>query len=196
MDISSLLGTMMSDEGVSGMSQTASVSDTETRSILTAALPILMSGALNQSNNSNTATGFANALTQHSANNTSNLSSFFGNVDTDDGSKIVDHLFGQNSDAIVAQIAGNSGVKKSDVKKVLASAAPLMMSLLGQEVHTQQQSNSSAGVSSIMNSLLGGGNNNAATTASTANLLAGLLGGGSSSNNSSSGLSTLLSLLK
>ena len=194
MDISALLGTVMSDDSVNGMSQTTAVSDAETRSILTAALPVLLGGALNQSNNSNTAAGFANALTQHSANNTSNLNSFFGNVDTDDGAKIVDHLFGANSDQIVAQIAGNSGVKKSDVKKVLAAAAPLLMSLLGQEVNTQQQTNSNAGVANIMGSLLGGGGN------STASLLAGLLGGGQQqqqqSNNSTSALSALLGLLK
>lgn len=191
MDISSLLGTVMSDDSVNGMSQTADVSSAETRSILSAALPLLLSGALSQSNNSNTAAGFANALTQHSASNTSNLGAFFGNVDTDDGAKIVDHLFGSNSDAIVAQIAGNSGVKKSDVKKVLASAAPLLMSLLGKEVNQQQQTNSSAGVANIMGALLGGGGNN------TANLLTGLLGGGQQQQSSNANLlGTLMGLLK
>lgn len=191
MDISSLLGTVMSANGTSGISEAAGVSNDQTRSVLTAALPALLSGALNQSSNSSTASGFASALTQHAASNTNDLGAFLSNVDMKDGEKIVNHLLGSDSDAIIAQIAGNSGVKKSDVKKVLAAAAPLLMSLLGKEVNSQQQSSSSAGVASIMGSLLGGGGN------STAGLLTSLLGGGSSSNSSGGGLGSLLTgLLK
>ena len=190
MDISSLLGTVMSASSTDGISDATGVYKAQTSSILTAALPLLLSGALNQSNNSATASGFAGALTQHAASNTSNLSSFLSNVDQDDGEKIVNHLLGANSKDIINQIAEESGVKAKDVKKVLSAAAPLLMSLLGKEVNSQQQANSSAGVANILGSLLGGGN-------STASMLTGLLGGGSSSNSSSGGLGSLLTgLLK
>lgn len=191
MDISSLLGTVMSASSTDGISDATGVSKAQTSSILTAALPLLLSGALNQSNNSATASGFASALTQHAASNTSNLSSFLSNVDQDDGEKIVNHLLGANSKDIINQIAKESGVKAKDVKKVLSAAAPLLMSLLGKEVNSQQQANSSVGVANILGSLLGGGGNSAAS------LLTGLLGGGSSSNSSSGGLGSLLTdLLK
>ena len=189
MDISSLLGTVLSENSTGGISEAAGVSDAETRSILTAALPSLLTGALYQSTGSSTASGFASALTQHAASNTSDLTSFLSNVDKDDGEKIVEHLLGANSKDIINQIAKQSGVKAKDVKKVLSAAAPLLMSLLGKEVNAQQQSNSSAGVASILGSLLGGGGSG------TASLLAGLLGGSSSSN--SGGLGSLLTgLLK
>ena len=190
MDISSLLGTVMSANSTSGISDAAGVSDAETRSILTAALPSLLTGALNQSNNSATAAGFASALTQHAASNTSDLTAFLSNVDKDDGEKIVEHLLGSNSKDVINQIAKESGVKAKDVKKVLSAAAPLLMSLLGKEVGAQQQSNSAAGVAGIMGSLLGGGSG-------AASLLTGLLGGGSSSSSGGGGLGSLLTgLLK
>ena len=191
MDISSLLGTVMSANSTGGISDATGVSNDQTRSVLTAALPLLLSGALNQSNNSATASGFASALTQHAASNTSNLSSFLSNVDQDDGEKIVNHLLGANSKDIINQIAKESGVKAKDVKKVLSAAAPLLMSLLGKEVNSQQQSNSSAGVANILGSLLGGGGS------STASLLTGLLGGSSSNSGKTGGLGSLLTgLLK
>ena len=72
----------------------------------------------------------------------------------------------------MSQIAQDSGVSQKDVKKVLASAAPLLMSLLGKEAQSQQAANSSLGVADIMGSLMGGSN--------ASNMLMGLLGGGQS----------------
>lgn len=180
MDISALLGTVTSAAGTDGISKATGVSAEQTRGVLGAALPMLLGGALNQSSGS-TAAGFAGALTQHAASNTSNVGAFLQNVDLKDGDKIVDHLLGSNKKDVIAQIAQNTGVKQADVKKVLSAAAPLLMSLLGKEVGAQQQSNSSLGVSSIMGSLLGGGGNN------TASLLTGLLGGGQQQNSNNNG---------
>ena len=180
MDISALLGTVTSAAGTDGISKATGVSAEQTRGVLGAALPMLLGGALNQSSGS-TASGFASALTQHAADNTSNVGAFLQNVDLKDGDKIVDHLLGSNKKDVIAQIAQNTGVKQADVKKVLSAAAPLLMSLLGKEVGAQQQSNSSLGVSSIMGSLLGGGGN------STASLLTGLLGVGQQQNSNNGG---------
>lgn len=200
MDMSSLLGAVLSDNSVAGMSKNAGVSDSETRSVLSSALPALLGGALNQSNDSSTASSFLGALTQHSAANTDDLSSFMDNVDTEDGEKIISHLFGKDSAAIISQIAKDSGVKASDVKKVLASAAPLLMSLLGKETASQQQNNSSLGFADILGSMLGSSNNgNNASASLMTGLLGSLVGGQSSSqsNNASSGLlNGLLGLLK
>ena len=124
MDISALLSTFMSANSTEGISRATGVSNDQTRSILSSALPMLLGGALSQSTGSSTASGFAGALTQHALDNTSDVGAFMSGVDMKDGEKIVNHLLGSNSDAVVAQIAGNSGVKKADVKKVLAAAAP------------------------------------------------------------------------
>ena len=169
MDINSLLGTVLSDASIQGVSQTSAVSGDQTRSILNAAMPALLGGALNQAKGADTSAGFATALSQHAAGNTADLTAFLGSVDTQDGAKIVNHLLGSDSAAVVDQIAKDSGVQAADVKKVLASAAPLVMSLLGKETQKRQDADSAVSPAGVLGSLMGGG--------SSGGLLGSLLGG-------------------
>lgn len=167
MDISSLLGTVMSGDSVTGLSQAANVSSESTKSILSAALPSLLSGALSQSANSETAEGFASALTQHAASDTSNLSSFLGGVDLTDGGKIISHLLGGSADSTISQISQQTGASTAETSSVLSAAAPLLMSLLGQQTSSQQAAGT--GIADIMGTLMGGAN--------VTSLLSGLMGG-------------------
>lgn len=189
MDINTLLGLLTSADSIGGMSQSTNVSSNGVQSILGAALPSLLSGALGQSTNASTATGFANALTQHAAANTSNLGSFFGGVDLDDGAKIVNHLLGANSAATVNQIAKQTGVSKKDVTKVLSAAAPLLMSLLGQQANaTVQQPLTSSNTGNLMGSLL--------QNVDVGSLLGSMLGAPKPQQQSGGLLSSLLGLLR
>lgn len=154
MDISSLLSTLTSSDSLSGLGSAANVSADSARNILTSALPTLLSGAAAQSQNSETSEGFASALLQHASADTSSISSFLGNVDMSDGKKILSHLFGSDSDSTISSIAENSGASAEETSGVLSAAAPLLMSLLGQQTSSEQASG--AGIASIMNSLLGG----------------------------------------
>jgi len=193
MDLTSLLGLLTSADSIGGMSQSTNVSNAGVQNVLAAALPSLLSGAVGQSNNASTASSFANALTQHAAANTSDLSSFFGSVDTDDGAKIVQHLLGSNATSTINSIAKQTGVSKKDVTKVLSAAAPLLMSLIGQQANAtaqqQQQQTSSANVANLMGSLMGNAN--------VTSLLGSMLGAQQPQQQSSGGLlSGLLGLLK
>lgn len=208
MDIKALLGTVVSPESLEGMSRAAGVSTDEVEKVLNAALPSLLEGAKGQADNADTAESFAGALSQHAADDVTDLSAFLGGVDTEDGAKIVNHLLGSDSGA-VDQIADRAGLGSNKTLMILALAAPLLMSLLGKETNTQQQQNSGLGVSGIMGSLLGGLGGSTGSSAASAgiggSLLSSLLGGGSTaasqqssgSESSSGGLFGLLSgLLK
>ena len=171
MDISSLLGTMMNSESVTGVSQAANVSADSAQNILSAALPSLLSGALNQSQNSETAEGFASALSQHAASDTSSISSFLSGVDLKDGGKIIAHLLGANTSGTVSSIAAQTGASEEETSSVLSAAAPLLMSLLGQTAGSE--ANAGTGVAGVMSGLLGNAN--------VGSLLTGLLGGSAAS---------------
>ena len=138
MDITSLLGTVVSQDSLNQISRAADVPTKDVQSVLMSALPSLLGGALNQATSQSTASGFAGALNQHAASNTSNLGSFLSSVDLDDGAKIIGHLLGGSSNAVAQQAAEKSGLSLGQTLKILSIAAPLIMSLLGKTAQSQQ----------------------------------------------------------
>ena len=168
MDINSLLGTLLSSDSVSGVSKATKADNNEVASVLNAALPMLLKGAKKQSEDKDTAESFATALLSHGKKDTSNLSSFLKNVDLDDGSKIIGHLLGKDDDS-VKKIAKSSGVSAKKTGDILSAAAPLLMSLLGQESASKKSDNNVAlelagallknvDVGDLIGDLLGGDN--------------------------------------
>ena len=174
MDLSSLLGSVINEDSLGGMSEAAGISTDEVKKVLSAALPSLLNGAVEQANNEETATGFAKALSFHSKDDTSDVRAFVKNADTADGEKIVHHLIG-NDEATVNQISERAGVSSGNTMMILAMVAPLLLNILGKASNSQQSSNNNSSIGSIMNGLLGGG-----SSSSSGGLLGGLLGGGNS----------------
>lgn len=188
MDISSLLGTLLSSDSVQSIGQASNTNNNSVQNVLAAALPSLISGAQVQSQD--TSTGFADALLSHSKDDTSNIASFLGNVDLEDGGKIIAHLLGKDKDSQLQSISNTTGVAQKDTTNILSAVAPLLMSLLGKESVSSAADNSSSAISSVASSLL--------QNVDVTSILAGLLGGGTqtASNTNSNKLSFLGKLLK
>ena len=110
MDISSLIGVLLSSDSISGVSKSTKSSSSDVMSVMTAALPLLLNGAQAQAEDESTAASFSKALATHGKKDTSDVSSFLKNVDLEDGSKIIGHLLGNDSDAIktIAKQAGTN----------------------------------------------------------------------------------------
>ena len=190
MDMNSLISTLLSSDSVSGVSKATKTSSKDVQSVLSAALPALLNGAKAQSEDKSTAESFAKALLSHGKDDTSNLSSFLKNVDLEDGSKIISHLLG--SDDSVKKIAKKSGVDAKETGDILSAAAPLLMSLLGQESASKKSNGSAAleiagavlknvDVGDLLGDLLGGGDSKKKSTSKkkdndTAELIGGIIG--------------------
>ncbi len=169
MDMQSLIGTLMSSESLDGISQVTLTTSDDTRSVLSAALPLLLSGAQAQSQNVNTAASFGNALFNHGQQNTSNVSSFLQGVDLLDGGKIIGHLLGLNNNNTMSLISQQTGVSNQNTSNILAAAAPLLMSLLGQQLGSTS--------ANATPSLLSTNATNTMQGLNMGSLLTGLLGG-------------------
>lgn len=168
MDLNALMGTLLSGDTVANMSQLTGASQQEVQSVLSSALPAMLNGAQQQANDQATAESFVNALAQHAQADTSDVNAFLQNVDVEDGAKIVGHLLGSQQQGTAQAAAEKAGITAGSSNLILSAAAPLLMSLLGQQASGNQQNNAS-GIGSLLGGLLGGG---------SGSLLGSLLGGG------------------
>ena len=191
MDLKALMETMLSTDSIESMSKAAEVSEGEVKSVLASALPSLLDGVQEQANDAETAEGFLGALGQHAQVDTGDIASFFSNVDVEDGGKIVGHLLGANTETATQEVSERAGLGSGKTALILALAAPLLMSLLGQQQQTAPAT-TSANIGGLMSGLLGGGSSNATS------LLGSLLGGGMQQPQQQSGglLSGLLNLFR
>ncbi|MBQ8314203.1 MAG: DUF937 domain-containing protein [Lachnospiraceae bacterium] len=152
MDLKKLTSTLLSSDSIKGLSGLTGASKGEVSSVLTEALPALLSGANGQAKDSGTAKGFAEALAQHAKDDTGNLAGFLGKVDLGDGAKIIGHLLGSDKDSLTKTVAKKTGVSSSKIGNILSAVAPLLMSLLGQQADADEEKES--GVGALLGNLL------------------------------------------
>jgi len=154
MNTQSILKQLLSSDALKGITSSTGVTGSDVSNILSQALPQLLSGANKQATSKSTAESFAQALMSHSTDKTTNLTSFFKNVDLEDGAKIVSHLLG-SSNKTVSSIASKTSTNAKDVSNVLSAAAPLLMSLLGQNTSANKKNADITSILSSATSLLG-----------------------------------------
>lgn len=163
--------TLLSGDGVSAISKRTKLSKEDVANVLSAGVPILLTGMKRNSASEAGARSLCGALSDHSGADISNPGAFLKNADLDDGKKILGHVLGDDQKAIVERVSEASGVTKGKTTTILALIAPLLLSLLGGQ---QQQQGSGFNVLGLLGGLLGGGQQQSGS----AGLLGALLGGG------------------
>lgn len=114
-----------------------------------AALPALLGGLGANAQDPAGAASLTDALQDHDG---SVLGSGLGAIDTDDGQKIVQNIFGGATDQVVSHLGGIGGTGGSGlIQKLLPILAPIVLAYLSKRVA------SSGGLGSILGSILGGG---------------------------------------
>ena len=143
------------------------VDENEAEDAARTALPALLGGLQANAADPAGALSLGQALQNHDG---SLLGSDLDAIDTADGSKIVQNIFGNNTDAVISQLGGVRGGNSSLISKLLPMLAPIVLAYLGKKL--QQQ----GGLGDILGQVLGGGGAGASGRSS----------GGSSSRRSSS----------
>ena len=110
----------------------AGVDTNDFSKIATLALPLLLQGINKNNQSKDGLESFNQALKQHQTrNNYDSLDQFSQNVDTNDGDKIVNHVFSNNqSSTVTSGLADRLGVSPQTVQRTLAVLAPLVLKYL------------------------------------------------------------------
>lgn len=153
MDYSSLLNADM----LKTIGEATGVDSGDVVKVLVDVVPSLMKGADEQNKNADTAASFLEALMEHGAKDSSDISKFVKNIDVEDGAKIVKHLLGATEGKTAEKAAKASGIDKKKVLKILAIAAPIIMNQLGKSAKSSKKADLDMGdvVTSILKNVDG-----------------------------------------
>lgn len=113
-------------------------------------VPTLIEAMNKNANTAHGAQSLSKALDEHKNANVEDVLGFLKNVDTKDGSKMLDHIFGSNNQKVQNNISTQTGLKTNQVSGVLSMLAPLLLGVLG-----KQKLNKNAGANDL-SSMLGG----------------------------------------
>ncbi|MFC7523762.1 DUF937 domain-containing protein [Parapedobacter sp. GCM10030251] len=159
--IMNLLNGNLGNQLTSGISKQTGVSEAETQSVVSTALPALLGALQNNANSGQGAQGILSALaSKHDGSILDNVSGFLDRDDTSDGNGILKHVLGDKRGALEQSISGRTGVSSGAVSKILAMLAPIVMGYLGKQSRSNNVSDGN-GLNDLLGGLLGGqsGNN-------------------------------------
>lgn len=182
-DIDEILKAVPLDEVASDLGVDRATAEQATR----AAIPTLLAGLQANAADPDGAASLASALGSHDNGLASSAS--LADIDTDDGQKIVNNIFGSNKDAVVSTLADapaagalGGGALKQLLPKLLPILAPIVLSWLAKKYSGGQ----GGGLMAILQSILGGASGQSGGTTGGAtgsgggigDILGDLLGGG------------------
>ena len=124
--LSLLLNTLMNDSSVSALAKKTGLSSAALRKLIPLAIPLLIKFMTRNASSQAGAQSLLGALTQHTS--TKALPEQIAEADTDDGSRILGHIFGSQSDAAINSLALQSGMSDQDVSSALSALAPSVLS--------------------------------------------------------------------
>ena len=156
-----LLQSDMGKQIINGVSSQTKASQSQTQSVLSMALPVLMGAMKHNAASPEGAEGLMGALSnKHDGSILDNLGGLFGGgVDQsvmDDGAGILGHVLGGSQQNVTSALSSKSGLDSNTVGDILKIAAPILLGYLGKQ-QRQQNVQSSAGLGDLLGGLMGGG---------------------------------------
>lgn len=175
-----LLKSMLTDSSISAMMKKTGLSSGVLKKLIPLAIPLLIKFMTKNASSQTGAQSLLAALTQHT--NQRTLAEQIDDADTEDGSKIIGHIFGDQSDAAISSLAQQSGLNNTEVSSALSALAPALLSgLSGATASASNKPSVDLSDGFDLSDLMGMfGGMQAQSQPSAGGLLSGLLGGSQS----------------
>ncbi len=140
----------------------AGVDASQAQQVLQLGLPAILQGLTKNAGNPQGAASLSKALSQHQNDQVDDVSGFLKKVDTDDGAKILQHVFGSRNQSVQTGIAKQTGMETSQVSGLMNQLAPLLLGALGrQSTEKRKGASDISGLASLLSqatSQFGGSN--------------------------------------
>ena len=120
--LSLLLKSLLTDSSISALAKKTGLNASSLKKLIPLAIPLLLKFLTKNASNESGALSLLGALSQHT--NQKALSDQIDEADTEDGGKIINHIFGSESEDVTNQLALESGMSQRDVSSALAGIAP------------------------------------------------------------------------
>ncbi len=186
MNITDLITGGIGSKAISLVAKTLNIDESKAKWVVAAAVPLMIAALnYNSKKSKEKEEGINKALEKHNGGIFDQIGNLFGNGPSEDDNKIVNHMFGSNTEVVKDNLATKTGLSADKIGGALAILAPIVMGYLGKQ---KQQESSSGGIGDLLGSVLGGGQSNSSAGGGIlGSILGSVLGGGGSSQSSSQG---------
>jgi len=133
-DLVNMLAKQLSDpKVVEQLGKSVGADPKKTQQLAQVALPALMGALQKNAASPEGAKSLNKALEAHKDDKVDDILGFLQNVDTKDGAKILQHIFGGNRDAVQSNLAQKAGLQSNQASDLLTQLAPLVLGALGNQ---------------------------------------------------------------
>lgn len=178
MNFTDLITGGVGSKAISAIANMLNIDESKAKWVVAAAVP-LMIAALNYNSKKSPEkeAGINKALDQHNGGVFDQIGNLFGQGPSDDDNKIVNHMFGHNTEVVKESLASKTGISSDKIGGALAILAPIVMGYLGKQ---KQQESSGGGIGDLIGSVLGGGSQSASSSGGgiLGSILGSVFGGG------------------
>ncbi|MCP4143273.1 MAG: DUF937 domain-containing protein [Chloroflexi bacterium] len=137
-DLTQMLLQQLAGGGLSQISQQVGVDEGAAGSVLSTAMPLLVSALANNASDPTQAQSLHQALgNDHDGSILNDLGGFLGDPQSANGAGILGHVLGGQQSMVTQTLADNTGMDSGQAGSLLEIAAPLVMGALGQQQQQQ-----------------------------------------------------------
>ena len=135
-NILNILSTQFGQQEASAIAKkVGGVDSQDVNTLVQSFLPVLTQGLARNANQSSGAESLLNALTQkHTGSILNNLSSAMTDETSNDGMKILGHVFGAKTNLVQQFFNKGSSLDNSQINQILQLATPILMGMLGSKI--------------------------------------------------------------
>ena len=126
----------------------------QAQKVAQSALPAILEALKQNAASPDGAKSLNKALDDHKDDKITDIASFLKNVDTNDGAKILQHIFGNKNENVQKELAKKAEMDTNQVSTLLTQLAPLVLGTLGNQKKEQGGSDVMNLIGNVLGSFL------------------------------------------